>query len=568
MFLMAVEEVISRLAPFANAFVLGKLVSTLPDVATYQQARDDVVRYIIMLAVISVTPTIIGSFSNVYQSRKQIELDLLIERKLRVAFSLLPYEAYEDKRTIDLFDHAHRFAGNITRFVLWRLKNILGSIFALVVAAVAFWHFSIWLTVGIFALTLPMIWFELRLQSMRRHVWRRNTLTYRKMYAYQELVKPRFIKEVRLLGLVEYAIDKALGHRLKAETEEIEITKKSEKYRVGGLLLGSVMEVAVLYRALQQIIAGKIPIGQFVFVQQIASQYIGSLREMSWTVQDLDDMLFGAEEYDEIINWPQPENGEIVQNPTGDIEFRKVSFVYPNSEAEVLKDISLRIPRGETVAIVGENGAGKTTLVKLLMKLYDPSTGSLLVGDQEMKTVSSDDWHKHLGVLFQDFQIFYDFTVKDNVWFGDTKKKQTDPKLERSLESADVLNFVAKLPKGLDTYLGKYMDEENGTDLSGGQAQRLAIARTLFRDPDVLILDEPTSAVDAKAEYKIFREIEAARKGKTTILISHRFSTVRKANYIYVLENGQLKEHGTHEGLMANQDLYHEMFTAQAEGYR
>lgn len=568
LFVIAIEEIVSRLAPFANAFILGKLVSTLPNVMDSEDARNDVVRYILMLAVVSVVPTILSSISSIYRARKRVELDMAIERRLRVAFASLPYAEYEDKRVIDLFDHAHRFASSLSAFVLYRLRSIFGAVFSLVVAAVAFWHFSPLLTLALFALTVPMVWFEIRMQGLRRRIWRRNTLTYRKAYAHEELVKPRKIKEVRLLGLVEWAIDKTLHYKMSAETEEIEASKKSEKYRAGGLLLGSLMEVMVLYRALQQIVAGQIPIGQFVFVQQIASQYIGSLREVSWMVQDMDELLFGAEEYDEIVNWPEPETGDKVDNPEGDIEFKAVKFTYPGADTPALNDISLQIPAGQTVAIVGENGAGKTTLVKLLMKLYDPSSGRVEVGGQSMKDASPDSWHKHLGVLFQDFEIFYDFTIRDNVWFGNFKEKKDTPRLKQSLEAADALDYVEKLPKGLETYLGKYMDEENGTDLSGGQSQRLAIARTLFRNPDVLILDEPTSAVDAKAEYKIFQEIEKARKGKTTILISHRFSTVRKANYIYVLEDGKLKEQGTHEQLMDNKSLYHEMFTKQAEGYR
>lgn len=568
LFVIGVEEVISRLAPFANAFILGKLVSTLPEVTGNTEARDQVVRYIVMLAIVSVVPTVLGSFTNIYRARKRVELNMDIERRLRVAFGSLPYAEYEDKRVIDLFDHAHRFAQSLSAFVLYRMRNIFGSVFSLVVASVAFWHFSPWLTLAIFVLTVPMMWVELKMQSLRRSTWKRNTLVYRKAYAHEELVKPRKIKEVRLLGLVEWAIDKTIHYKTDAETKDIEIDKKGEKYRVGGLLLGSAMEVIVLFRALQQIVAGKMPIGQFVFVQQIASQYIGALREVSWMVQDMDELLFGAEEYDEIVNWPKPKAGDKVQNPSGDLAFDNVSFSYPGSEDLALSGISLHIPAGQTIAIVGENGAGKTTLVKLLMKLYDPSVGTVTVGGQGMKDVSPDSWHKHLGVLFQDFEIFYDFTIRENVWFGNNKQGKDSQQLEQALESADALDFVRKLPKGLDTYLGKYMDEENGTDLSGGQAQRLAIARTLFRNPDVLILDEPTSAVDAKAEYKIFQEIEKARAGKTTILISHRFSTVRKANYIYVLENGSLKEQGTHEELMANQSLYHEMFSKQAEGYR
>jgi ATP-binding cassette subfamily B protein len=302
-------------------------------------------------------------------------------------------------------------------------------------------------------------------------------------------------------------------------------------------------------------------------VQQVTGQYMGALANVSWLVETMDSLLFGIDEYTELTSMAAEPDGEPVQNAKGDLVFDDTSFTYPQSSRLALKHVSLRIPAGQTVAIVGENGAGKTTLVKLLMKIYEPSAGTIAAGGQTLGGVNSSTWHQHIGVLFQDYYAFNDFTIRDTIWFGDITKDHGGKEVQAALRAADAESFVKELPHGVDTYLGKYMDEENGTYLSGGQLQRLAIARTLFRNPDILILDEPTSAIDAKAEYKIFQSIERARKGRTTILISHRFSTVRRADYIYVLSNGRLLEEGTHEALMARKGLYHEMFTKQAEGY-
>jgi len=565
---LAISELINRAIPFINAWLIARLITLLPQVTHDVSAQHEAARYVLYIAATTILPTVLSTLDNSYLARQKVELDLKIERRLQTAFSSLPFASYEDKRIIDAYDRATRFSKGLSNFVLYRLRNIIGALATLVIATIAFWHFSPWLTVVIFILTIPALWVELRLQTLREKTWRNNTLNYRKASAYDFMLQPRMIKESRLLGLARMAIDRSQHYKRTAELSQVNIEQVSSRYRVASTAIETVMEVIILLQALQKIINGKLPVGQFVFIQQIISQYLGSLREASWLVQDLDDLLFGISEYTEIIQAPQEVPGTDIVDIGQDITVNSLSFRYPKARTLALKDITLTIPAGKTVAIVGENGAGKTTLVKLLMRLYDAERGSIQVGDQPLADITSSAWHKQLAVLFQDFQIYYDFTLRENVWFGNIDIPQKDKLLKASLVAADAWDFAQKLPNTIDTYLGKYMDEENGTDLSGGQLQRLAIARVLFRDPSILILDEPTSAIDAKAEYEIFRNIEQARKGRTTILISHRFSTVRKASYIYVLEKGRLKEQGTHEELMENAGLYHEMFTKQAEGYR
>jgi len=566
--LLTVEEVVSRLVPFINAWLIAHLITLLPHLVRNPANQHQATLYVLYIAAATIAPAIFDNFGNNYRSRQRVELDLKIERKLQTAFSSLPFAMYEDKRIMDAYDRASRFSRSLSGFVVNRLRNMFGAVLALTIATIAFWHFSPWLTIGIFILTIPALWVELRMQALREQTWRNNTINYRKASAYEVTLNPRMIKESRLLGLVRMAIDQSQHYRRKAELAQVKVEMTSNKYRIASTAIETVLEVVVLLQVLRRIVTGALAVGQFVFIQQLINQYLGALRETSWLVQDLDDLLFGVAEYTEITSTLLDVQGAALKDAAQDIHVNSLSFKYPQTEAWALQDISLTIPAGKTIAIVGENGAGKTTLIKLLMRLYDPKKGSVTIGDQNLHEVNSADWHKNLAVLFQDFQMFYDFTIRDNVWFGDTSKSADDPQLEASLRAADAWEFASKLPHGLDTYLGKFMDEENGTDLSGGQAQRLAIARTLFRDPAILVLDEPTSAIDAKAEYEIFRNIEAARNGRTTILISHRFSTVRKASYIYVLEKGRLKEQGTHEELMKQKGLYHEMFSKQAEGYK
>lgn len=215
--------------------------------------------------------------------------------------------------------------------------------------------------------------------------------------------------------------------------------------------------------------------------------------------------------------------------------------------------------------MVGENGAGKTTIIKLLLRFYDVTDGEILINGVNIKELNLDEWHKLVGALFQDF-IKYQFTFKENVYIGDLAKANDEKLLREAIFKSGASAYVNKLPDGLNQVVGKMF--EKGIDLSGGQWQKLALARAFFRDAPLLILDEPTSAIDAKAEYEIFQNVQKLQKDKTVIIISHRFSTVRNADRILVLHGGHIIEEGDHKKLMDKKGLYAELFELQARGYK
>ncbi|NKB68532.1 MAG: ATP-binding cassette domain-containing protein [Candidatus Latescibacteria bacterium] len=246
------------------------------------------------------------------------------------------------------------------------------------------------------------------------------------------------------------------------------------------------------------------------------------------------------------------------------IEFRRVSFRYPRSQDIVLKDLSFSIEAGQSLAIVGENGAGKTTLVKLLCRFYDPSEGAIYLDGRDLRQYDIEDLHRRLGVLFQDF-VRYDLSARENIGFGQIDALDDPERIARAATRGGAGETIAQLPRQFDTVLGRTLDE--GVDLSGGQWQKIALSRAFMRDAPILILDEPTAALDALAEAEIFDRFAELTADRTTLFISHRFSTVRMARQIVVLERGSLVQQGTHDELMALDGLYHTMFTAQAERY-
>ncbi len=262
------------------------------------------------------------------------------------------------------------------------------------------------------------------------------------------------------------------------------------------------------------------------------------------------------------------DEGDDVPQGNGELKLEHVSFKYSETGRTVLDDISLTVKPGEHIAIVGYNGAGKTTLIKLLMRLYDPTSGSISYHDKNVKTLCPREYHKRIGVVFQDFQMFGANLAENVVMDNMTKSEQEEkaPQITKALQAAGFAEKLARLPDGLFTQVTTEFDKA-GVDFSGGESQKVAISRAFYKNADILIMDEPSSALDPIAEYELNKAMETAAKGKTVFYISHRLSTTRDADRIIMLERGRIIEEGTHKELLARNGKYAEMWNAQAGKY-
>lgn len=354
--------------------------------------------------------------------------------------------------------------------------------------------------------------------------------------------------------------------RDKDEKERIEFERRFIWKKLGADVVEVAAEVIALVYTTLQIIAHVQPIGQLLYVQQIVSRALGGARSMVSHLSSVDEDLANLFDYNECMALPSASRrGKRLANAPGVMELDAVSFHYPNAETEVLHDISLRIQRGQHIALVGENGAGKSTLIKLLLGLYQPTKGRVVLDGVDLADIRVADWHRQLGVLQQDFTQYGFASARDNIVLGDVSKSVDEERLQTAMQQAEAREFLEKLPKGLDSFVHQWMEHEDGSsgvDLSGGQWQRLALARNFYRNSPIIILDEPTSAIDALAESRIFKRL-FAMKNKTIVTVSHRLTTVQKADMIYVLENGAVVERGTHAELVTKDGVYCRLFESQ-----
>jgi ATP-binding cassette subfamily B protein len=323
------------------------------------------------------------------------------------------------------------------------------------------------------------------------------------------------------------------------------------------------IQVFVIY------LAKSITIGNVTFyLGTIDGFYSGIERFFREFVIYRDNMLKVKDVYAFFQLEPKVKDGEYVLprliNPPS-IDVKNISFHYPNNKIKILKDFSLTIKAGEKIAIVGENGAGKSTLVKLLARVYDPQSGEVLINERNIKEIKLDDWYKNLGVLFQDFNFYGELDAQENIYIGKSVKPMDRDRVKEASVNADAYDFIQKYPKKFETVMSERF--EGGIQPSKGQQQKIAIARFFYRDAPVAIFDEPTSAIDAESEYKIFNKIYKFFDNKTVIIISHRFSTVRNADRIVVLDQGRIVEEGSHAELLAMDGKYAQAFKKQAEGY-
>ncbi len=490
--------------------------------------------------------------------------------KLMLHASRLDLVSFEDPTFYDKLERARRqTTGRIG--LLSGLFTIAQDLLTLASLTAGLIWFYPWLLLLLVVAVLPTFLGETHFAGLAYSLLYRWTPERRELdYVRMLGASLQSAKEVKIFGLGPYLASRyrTLADRFYLENRRLAIQRAS----VGAALslLGTGAYYAAYVVILQRTMAGSLTIGALTFLAASFARSRGLIENLFGAATSISDQaLYLSDLYDFFRMEPGIRSSKSALAPPRPIrsgfEFRNVTFRYPGSARPVLLNVSFHLQAGERIALIGENGAGKTTLVKLLARLYDPESGQILLDGVDLREYDVDQLRSEIGVIFQDY-MRYDMLAKENIGFGRIEYVGEQTRIEASARKSLAHQVIADLPKGYDQMLGRRFD--TGADLSAGQWQKIALGRAYMREAQLIILDEPTASLDARAEYEVFQRFAELTKDKMAVLISHRFSTVRMADRILVLEQGSILEQGSHEELLALSGRYAELFQLQAAGYR
>jgi ATP-binding cassette subfamily B protein len=482
----------------------------------------------------------------------------------------LDLTTYEDPLFYDRLERA-RVQATDRLVLIQQMGRLVQQVITTIAFSAALAFASPWL-IGLLALgVLPSFLGETHFAFLGYAKNFRQTPAKRQMdYLRQVAGSREGAKEVKLFGLHRFFTERFQTLANQIYREDVALARS--KLFIGGLLgiIGTLGYYGAYVYVIWRTLGGRYDIGQFYFLTTAIQQASSNLQQVFSTASGIADQalfltdLLAFFEMKSTVD-PNPQGRKFPEHLEEGFEFRNVSFAYPGTTRRVLKNFNMKLRRGERIALIGENGQGKTTIVKLITRLYDPTEGQILLDGVDLREYSLEDLHRNIGVIFQDF-VRFEMSARENIAIGRIDHINSQPEIEMAAHKSLADDVVAKLAGGYDQMLGRRF--EGGVELSGGEWQKIALARAYLRDAQLLILDEPTAALDARSELEVFERFAELTEGKMALLISHRFSTVRMADRIVVLSGGQLIEEGNHEELMAANGVYAGMFEMQAASYR
>ena len=542
----------------AEVHVMRRLVETAGHVVAGSAAVADALLWGAAVVALVVAAAAADAVQRLASDRHRERALLIIEEGCYRHTQSLPLERLEDAEHYDRLQRARRGMGYrfqaTTNFFWWSVRDGVVLVSLLIYLARVHWLLPAVLALG----TTPGLLFRTRFYYLNYTLAREQVPDERRRSAINGLLLGRAAAaEIRLFALGDWLI--AASQRLGA---------REARALVAGDGMNAVTYLAAIVAAVLVLPPGVAAIGiyaaLFVAIESFQSRYA----ELANSVSSLYDTLRHVRDYFDFVDEPRedPDAGARLPGPVSrEIVFKDVAFTYPGANRPALAGLNLTIRPGERIALVGENGAGKTTLVKLLMGLYRPTSGRILVDGMDLRELAPADWHRRFGTVFQHY-LRLQATVRENVAPGAIAGSSDDLMLAAAIERSGADEVAARLPGGLETPLGREFHE--GSELSVGQWQKLAIARAYLRDGEILVLDEPASALDAKAEAEVYRHFARMAEARTVILISHRLGSCRLAGRILVLRDGRLTEQGSHEQLVSSGGTYAELYRMQAAWYR
>lgn len=565
----SIASIINNTKDLVYTFIYAGLIDKLISIISTGGNISDTYTYLWYIFIYQIASSSLGVAerrSNVIISRRS---NIFIDRELNKKLHDLGISALEDPKVNNLLIRTNMYKGNILQF-LKRAIDIVAEIIRLsIIAGLVLSILPIFSTVVLIAV-IPMFIYD---RYFRKMIWKHSyTSTESRRMAHSSgsmLSQNSSLNEITVNGAYGFLDKKFFTFFRWFEDKFLDITGRWEAVAFSynrskdALMIWGYIEVFKLF------IGKIISVGDVAFWMRALQGYDESITTLVTQINDLSEHALQFKDAFVLFHLePRYKDGtiELEKLETGpEISISNISFRYPNAKKDVLKNISIDIKSGEKIAIVGHNGAGKTTLIKLIIGLYQTDKGSIKINSIPVADYRQASLHKNVGVLFQDYNTYGHLTVRENIAIGDTSQRIDEDKILSAAKAADAHDFIMEYEKTYDQILSERF--KNGIRPSTGQWQKLAIARFFYRNAPLVIFDEPTAAIDALSEYKIFNRIYKFFENKTVIIISHRFSTVRNADRIIMIEHGKIIEQGSHQELMDLNGKYAEAFRLQAEGY-
>lgn len=477
---------------------------------------------------------------------------------------------YESTDYYDQLQRAQEQAEHGPMLLLRRLLELSQALVSLLSVAALIFFYRPWLTIVLLLTTIPGFLTVMHYGRQRFYIYNHRTPDGRRVaYLSNILSTDEYAKELRTWGITDYVMTEIRSLRQRFVRENLSLSQKQSVAGLGSEALASIgyygaYLVVILGVLARQLTLGDLTLyaGAFSRAQSLFDSLLSSLANAYETQLYVQNLAHFLALEPQITAPAQPTPPPPIKQG---LTLESLSFTYPETESQVLDGLAFTVRPGECVAIVGANGAGKTTLVKLLLRLYDPDAGRILLDGVDIRDMEPTRLRQQIAVVFQDYARYH-LTARENIGFGRVEALHDLPAIQRAAEQARIDEIFRELPDGYDTTLGRRF--EGGHELSLGQWQRVAVARALLRNAPILIMDEPTAAMDPQAEYDLYEQLKELSHDRITLLISHRLSTVRMADRILVLEEGRVIEEGTHEKLLASDTRYAYLFRLQAENYQ
>ena len=570
---MFLTGIVRQLRTLANIYIIAKLIDSMVSLVAQDTTEIDVLLpYLLILLAINFFFTIAEDlYIHSYRATSILGRAYL----QRMKFTKVHYLGAQSLELPDIANSSHK--ADDWLFSVMDMSDSVLTILAFLIRTL--------LTGAILFIAIPWVLVIIMIVSIIFFIQRKHHFTQifnwydkkehlegkkKSNATYQRLRDPKSLGEVSIIGGFSFLEGKFKSFYDYFNDGVLKIMKKDFTSR---FILSLISNITFLYGYIQifsLLLTNKISIGDTTFYMITINDFYGAMQGFFGETAKFRDLVMRTREVHGFFKLtPAIKDGNIEierfkEAPV--IEIKNVSFHYPNDKRYVLKNFSLKIEPKEKLAIVGENGAGKTTLVKLLCRIYDPQKGEILINGVNIKDIKIDDWYKNIGVLFQDFNFYEELTAEENIYLGRSVKKIDKEKIIQAAKNADAHDFIMEYKNKYQTIMSERI--EGGIRPSNGQKQKISIAKFFYRNAPIAIFDEPTSAIDAESEYRIFNRIYKFFKNKSVLIISHRFSTVRNADRIIVIHRGQIVEKGTHFELLKRKGKYAKAFEKQAKGYK